>query len=91
MRCEGKREAHQEGRETKLDGFILGRLETTLASAQRLSAYAQIGRLLREFYRISMEAFGYIGPKGIWTAHPAAAARRCTHQAAIAFSSRSKR
>jgi hygromycin-B 7''-O-kinase len=55
---------------TKLDGSILGQLETTLASAQRLSAYVQIGRLLREFHRISMEAFGYIGPKGIWTAHP---------------------
>jgi hygromycin-B 7''-O-kinase len=54
---------------TKLDGSILGQLETTLASAQRLSAYAQIGQLLREFHRISMEAFGYIGPRGIWTAH----------------------
>jgi hypothetical protein len=30
---------------TKLDGAILGQLETTLAPAQRLSAYAQIGRL----------------------------------------------
>ena len=55
---------------TKLDGSILGRLETTLVSAQRLSAYAQIGQLLRAFHFISMEAFGYIGPKGIWTAHP---------------------
>jgi aminoglycoside phosphotransferase (APT) family kinase protein len=54
---------------TKLDGSILGQLETTLASAQRLSAYAQIGQLLREFHRISMEAFGYIGPRSIWTAH----------------------
>lgn len=54
---------------TKLDGSILGQLETTLVSAQRLSAYAQIGQLLREFHCISMEAFGYIGPKGIWTAH----------------------
>ena len=31
--------------------------------------YAQIGQLLREFHRIQMEAFGYIGPTGIWTAH----------------------
>jgi hygromycin-B 7''-O-kinase len=54
---------------TKLDGSILGQLETTLASAQRVSAYAQIGRLLREFHRIPMEAFGYISPRGIWTAH----------------------
>jgi aminoglycoside phosphotransferase (APT) family kinase protein len=55
---------------TKLDGSILGQMETSLASAQRLCAYAQIGRLLREFHRIPMEAFGYIGPSGIWTAHP---------------------
>lgn len=55
---------------TKLDGSVLGQLETTLAPAQRLSAYVQIGRLLREFHRIPMEAFGYIGPSGIRTAHP---------------------
>jgi aminoglycoside phosphotransferase (APT) family kinase protein len=55
---------------TRLDGSVLGRLESTLAPAQRGSAYAQIGRLLRDFHRIPMEAFGYIGPKGIWTAHP---------------------
>jgi aminoglycoside phosphotransferase (APT) family kinase protein len=55
---------------TRLDGSILGRLETELPSAQKLAAYAQIGELLREFHRIPMEAFGYIGPKGIWTAHP---------------------
>jgi aminoglycoside phosphotransferase (APT) family kinase protein len=54
---------------TKLDGSILGQLERTLASKQRVSAYAQIGQLLREFHRIPMEAFGYIGTKGIWTAH----------------------
>jgi aminoglycoside phosphotransferase (APT) family kinase protein len=55
---------------TKLDGSILGQMESTLPLAQRLSAHAQIGRLLREFHRIPMQAFGYIGPKGIWTAHP---------------------
>jgi aminoglycoside phosphotransferase (APT) family kinase protein len=54
---------------SKLDGSILGQLERTLASEQRVSAYAQIGQLLREFHRIPMEAFGYIGAKGIWTAH----------------------
>jgi aminoglycoside phosphotransferase (APT) family kinase protein len=54
---------------TKLDGSVLGEMESTLASAQRTSAYAQIGRLLRDFHGIAMEAFGYIGPKGIWTAH----------------------
>jgi len=54
---------------TKLDGSILGPLESTLSSEQLHSAYMQIGQLLREFHRIPMEAFGYIGPKGIWTAH----------------------
>ena len=54
---------------TKLDGSMLGHLEKSLDSEQRLSAYRQIGRLLREFHRIPMEAFGYIGPKGIWTPH----------------------
>jgi len=55
---------------TRLDGSVLGPLETTLTPEQRASAYAQIGRLLRDFHRIPMEAFGYIGPNGIWTAHP---------------------
>ena len=55
---------------TRLDGSILGQLEKTFVPAQRVSAYAQIGQLLREFHRIQMEAFGYIGPNGIWTAHP---------------------
>jgi aminoglycoside phosphotransferase (APT) family kinase protein len=55
---------------TRLDGSVLGRLEATLSAEQRLSAYVQIGRLLRDFHRIPMEAFGYIGPAGIWTPHP---------------------
>lgn len=48
---------------TKLDGPILSRVEGSLSSEQLLFAYRQIGRLLREFHRIQMEAFGYIGPK----------------------------
>lgn len=55
---------------SKLDGSILGQLEKTLASEQLKDAYVQIGQLLREFHRIPMEAFGYIGPRGIWTAYP---------------------
>jgi hygromycin-B 7''-O-kinase len=54
---------------TRLPGSTLGRLESTLAEDQRVSAYRQIGRLLREFHRIPMNAFGYIGPRGIWTQH----------------------
>jgi aminoglycoside phosphotransferase (APT) family kinase protein len=53
----------------KLDGSILGQLEKTLPSDQLGAAYAQIGQLLREFHHIPMEAFGYFGAKGIWTAH----------------------
>jgi aminoglycoside phosphotransferase (APT) family kinase protein len=54
---------------TKLDGSTLQKLGPTLAPAERASAYRQVGRLLREFHAISMEAFGYIGPQGIWTRH----------------------
>jgi hygromycin-B 7''-O-kinase len=54
---------------TRLEGSILGELEAKLVPAQRLSAYVQIGRLLREFHGIPMEAFGYIGTTGIVTAH----------------------
>jgi hygromycin-B 7''-O-kinase len=54
---------------TKLEGSILRQLEPTLTSGQLVSAYMQIGNLLREFHRIPMEAFGYIGPAGIWTAY----------------------
>jgi hygromycin-B 7''-O-kinase len=54
---------------TKLHGAILRHLEPTLTSDQRASAYMQIGQLLREFHRIPMDAFGYLGPSGVWTAH----------------------
>jgi aminoglycoside phosphotransferase (APT) family kinase protein len=54
---------------TMLEGSILGRLEPTLTQDQRVSAHKQIGLLLREFHRIPMEAFGYIGASGISTAH----------------------
>jgi aminoglycoside phosphotransferase (APT) family kinase protein len=53
---------------TKLPGSTLGSLGATLVGDQRVSAYRQIGCLLREFHRISMDAFGYIGPRGISTA-----------------------
>jgi len=54
---------------TKLAGSILGGFESALTNGQRVSAYRQIGLLLREFHRIPMEAFGYIGASGILTAH----------------------
>jgi aminoglycoside phosphotransferase (APT) family kinase protein len=54
---------------TKLEGSVLRWLEPAMTSGQIASAYKQIGQLLREFHRIPMEAFGYIGPNGIWTAY----------------------
>jgi aminoglycoside phosphotransferase (APT) family kinase protein len=54
---------------SKLEGSVLGQLEATLTSEQLTDAYRQIGQLLREFHGIPMQAFGYIGPKGIWTSH----------------------
>jgi aminoglycoside phosphotransferase (APT) family kinase protein len=54
---------------TRLEGSILGTFEKTLSSEQFLCAYVQIGRLLREFHQIPMEAFGYVGPTGIRTPH----------------------
>jgi aminoglycoside phosphotransferase (APT) family kinase protein len=54
---------------TKLPGATLGSLESALAGDRGVSAYRQIGRLLREFHRIPMEAFGYIGADGIVMAH----------------------
>jgi aminoglycoside phosphotransferase (APT) family kinase protein len=54
---------------TRLNGASLGLLEQDLPPEQRLSAYVQIGQLLREFHRIPMEAFGYIGSTGILTPH----------------------
>jgi aminoglycoside phosphotransferase (APT) family kinase protein len=54
---------------TRLDGSRLGQLEEDLTPEQLASAYGQIGWLLREFHCIPMEAFGYIGPTGIWTAY----------------------
>lgn len=57
---------------TRLEGTILGLggLEPTLTSEQLISAYTQIGQLLREFHRIPMNAFGYIGASGISMQHP---------------------
>lgn len=54
---------------TKLEGETLGRIEQSLTTGQRASAYAQIGALLRDFHRIPMPAFGYIGGNGISSPH----------------------
>jgi aminoglycoside phosphotransferase (APT) family kinase protein len=56
---------------SKLPGSLLGNrgLEPTLTPEQLYSAYLQIGRLLREFHRIAMTAFGYISADGIMKEH----------------------
>ena len=55
---------------SKLDGELPAALEGGLAKEEVLYAYTQMGRLLREFHQIRMEAFGYIGPQGLWTPRP---------------------
>ncbi len=54
---------------TKLDGAVLGRIEAAFTPQERTSEHRQIGGLLREFHRIPMQAFGYIGANGIVTPH----------------------
>jgi aminoglycoside phosphotransferase (APT) family kinase protein len=53
----------------KLDGAVLRTLEPALPDTDLISAYAQMGQVLRQIHRISLPSFGYIGPDGIWTAH----------------------
>jgi hypothetical protein len=44
----------------KLDGETLSALEPLLTEGEVLCAHTQMGRLLRQFHQIRMEAFGYI-------------------------------
>jgi aminoglycoside phosphotransferase (APT) family kinase protein len=53
----------------KLDGAVLRTLEPALPDTELLSAYSQMGEVLRQIHRISMPSFGYIGPHGVWTPH----------------------
>lgn len=55
---------------SKLEGSILGHMERSLTPEAYTSAYVQIGQLLRDFHRIPMDAFGYIGGAGVVNAHP---------------------
>ena len=54
----------------KLDGVVLRDLEPALAANELYAAYSQMGEVLGQIHRISMSSFGYIGPNGVWTAHP---------------------
>ncbi|WP_247553757.1 aminoglycoside phosphotransferase family protein [Bradyrhizobium sp. 138] len=54
---------------TKLEGTLLGSMEKTLGAEQYLTAYRQIGGVLRDIHGIPMPAFGSIGADGIMTPH----------------------
>lgn len=55
---------------TRLDGTVLGRREATLSEAELLAVYAEMGAALRRINDVTLDSFGYIGPKGVWTAYP---------------------
>lgn len=55
---------------TRLDGTMLGRREATLSEAELFAIYAEMGAALRRINDVTLDSFGYIGPNGVWTAHP---------------------
>ena len=55
---------------TRLDGTVLGRREATLSEAELFAIYAEMGAALRRINDVTLDSFGYIGPNGVWTAHP---------------------
>ncbi|UWU89483.1 phosphotransferase family protein [Bradyrhizobium sp. CB1015] len=55
---------------TKLDGTMLGRREADLSDAGLFAIYAEMGAALRRINEVTLDSFGYIGPNGVWTAHP---------------------
>jgi aminoglycoside phosphotransferase (APT) family kinase protein len=48
---------------SKLGGAVLRTLEPALDDAERVSAYSQMGGVLRQIHGILMPSFGYIGPE----------------------------
>ena len=54
---------------SKLGGAVLRTLEPALGDKELVSAYSQMGEVLREIHGIPMQSFGYIGPDGVWTPH----------------------
>ncbi|MHC4053167.1 phosphotransferase family protein [Bradyrhizobium sp. 25ACV] len=55
---------------TKLEGVVLGRREATLSETELFAIYAEMGATLRRINDVTLDNFGYIGPNGVWTAHP---------------------
>src|SRR4029453_1899189 len=54
----------------KLEGSVLRRREAAMSDAELFSVHAEIGACLRSIHDITLDSFGYIGPNGVWTAHP---------------------
>jgi aminoglycoside phosphotransferase (APT) family kinase protein len=55
---------------TKIDGRLLGPLESSLSDGELFDLYAQMGRTLRSFHEVRMEAFGYLVAEGVIDPHP---------------------
>jgi aminoglycoside phosphotransferase (APT) family kinase protein len=55
---------------TRLDGTLLGRREAELSAPELFAIYAEMGAALRRINDVTLDSFGYIGPNGVWTAHP---------------------
>ncbi|WP_338832149.1 aminoglycoside phosphotransferase family protein [Bradyrhizobium sp. 27S5] len=55
---------------TKLDGVVLGGREPALTDQQLFVIYAAMGEALRRINDVTLDSFGYIGPRGVWTPHP---------------------
>jgi len=55
---------------TRLDGIVLGRREAALTETELFAIYAEMGAALRGINEVTLDSFGYIGPNGVWTAHP---------------------
>jgi aminoglycoside phosphotransferase (APT) family kinase protein len=55
---------------TKIDGRVLRPLESSLRDRELYDLYAQMGRTLRHFHDVRMEAFGYLVAAGVKDPHP---------------------
>jgi aminoglycoside phosphotransferase (APT) family kinase protein len=52
---------------TKLDGKTMPEFGTTFNREETCAIFTRMGEVLREINAVAMDAFGYIGPHGIWT------------------------
>ena len=54
---------------TKIEGRVLRPLEPSLADDDLFDLYAQMGRTLRSFHDVHIEAFGYLVAEGVLDSH----------------------